>query len=62
MTDTPPPYTTPRPDEQPCPVCQGAGAWDKLTGALVYTWPIPRDAMRCPFCEGTRRYPPKVAV
>jgi len=48
-------YERPKPDEQPCPVCTGAGAWDKKTGAPVYTWPLPPDAQRCPFCEGRRR-------
>jgi hypothetical protein len=47
------------PVELPCPVCLGAGAWDRKSGALVYTWPIPPEAMRCPFCDGSRKWTPR---
>jgi len=39
--------------DPPCPVCEGAGYWDKLTGHPIYSKPRPGNCHRCPFCEGT---------
>jgi len=40
-----------------CPVCEGAGYWDKLTGHPIYSKPRPGNCHRCPFCEGTGKAP-----
>ena len=43
--------------DPPCPVCEGAGYWDKLTGHPIYSKPPGPNAHRCPFCEGTGKTP-----
>jgi len=43
--------------DPPCPVCEGAGYWDKLTGHPIYSKPRPENCHRCPFCEGTGKAP-----
>jgi len=50
----------------PCPVCAGAGWWDRLTGQPVDNrgQPDHHGLTRCPYCEGKGavplREPPKV--
>lgn len=41
----------------PCPVCCGAGYWDKLTGHPIFTTPPDPDAQRCVYCEGAKLIP-----
>jgi hypothetical protein len=38
---------------KPCVVCAGAGHWDEMTGAPVYSLPPPPMSRRCPYCLGT---------
>jgi hypothetical protein len=40
----------------PCPVCMGAGYWDKVTGHPICTHPGSGigGLQRCPYCEGER--------
>ncbi len=38
---------------KPCPVCEGAGHWDRHTGCTDHTKPPRGDLQRCPYCEGT---------
>ena len=40
-----------------CPVCEGAGYWDRLTGSVVWTKPPDSGLQRCPHCEGTGARP-----
>ena len=52
MTDT-----LPRTKSDTCPVCEGAGYWDAITHAVIWTKPPPAGSHRCPFCEGTGKTP-----
>jgi len=40
-----------------CPVCEGAGWWDRLTGRPVHTRPLRSGLTRCPYCEGKGNVP-----
>jgi DnaJ-class molecular chaperone len=40
-----------------CPVCEGAGYWDRLTGHPVHTKPLREGLQRCPYCEGRGTVP-----
>jgi hypothetical protein len=42
----------------PCPVCEGAGWWDRLTGRPIHKNPPREELTRCPHCTGTGRAPP----
>jgi len=55
------------PAHEPCPVCEGAGYWDRLSGHPVYIFDYPptqddlleAGAVRCYLCEGKRIAPPR---
>jgi hypothetical protein len=45
--------------ERPCPVCDGAGKWDRETGTPVYGHPVVfgKPMMLCLYCKGNKVVP-----
>lgn len=41
------------PSDGSCPVCEGAGYWDEMTGAPVSSKPPPAGTRKCVYCLGT---------
>jgi hypothetical protein len=42
----------------PCPVCEGAGWWDRLTGHPLWGHRNRDGLQRCLYCEGAGTVPP----
>ena len=42
----------------PCPVCEGAGWWDRLTGHPLWGHRNRDGLQRCLYCKGAGTVPP----